>query len=273
MTRQLLLSSTLMLLLLAAQPAAAQFAVTVYPSIGPNGNGSPSILAYGANAIYALENGLSSYGAGGAGSPSFYSQVTGSVTPSSIISTGAYSWDGQAVKPGQANQPDGKEVGNALFFGFHAHSATPTTISSVTLTVPFPNAAVTATKTSFSPFLVGYNATTPGAGYFTSGALSSHAITDLYYAGASGAFVSTVAGLPATIASLLSTYAGPNGAFNLGSGASVSFGGATTTSLSLSASIATPEPASAVVLGLGVVGLLGYTYRRRRQAAMLSAPC
>jgi len=272
MTRHILLGSTMVLLLVAAQPAKAQYNVTVYPSIGPNGNGSPSISTYGLNAISALESGATS--AGTPGTPGYYSQLPRGTTvnPQSIISTGPNSWMG-------APNPTGafaNEVGNALFFGMSIKSSTgnPFTPSAsnplnYNLTTGVPNAGFNAALTgnlatrTYSPFLVGFNGTTQ----IPSGTpVAGTPVTSIYFAGPSAAFASTVAGLPAAIQSLLGQFATGvpvgGGTFN---GAAIPGGNGAT--------IGTPEPASVAVLALGVVGLLGYTYNRRRRAAPLSAAC
>jgi hypothetical protein len=276
MTRHLVLGSTMMLLL-AAATAKAQYTVTVYPSIGPNGNGSPSITTYGLNAISALETGATH--AGTPGTPGYYSQLpSGStVSPTSIISTGANSWLGNAHPTGAfAN-----EVGNALFFGVSIKSTngspfTPTTLNynlTTGVTNPGFNAALTgnlATRT-YSPFLVGFN----GATQIPTGTpVAGTPVTAIYWAGPSGSFASTVAGLPAAIQSLLAQYTA-NGGVPVGGtlpGNSFNING-TAVSLNNNARIGTPEPASVAVLALGVMGLLGYTYNRRRRAAPLSAAC
>jgi hypothetical protein len=282
----LILASSIFMLLLAAQPTNAQFTVSVFPSIGPNGNGSPSIFTYGANAISALETGATH--AGTPNTPGYYSQLPAGATisPTQIIATGGSgptSWNGVANPSGAfAN-----EVGNALFFGMHfsANPATVPTALTYNVSVPGLPASVAAgfngalsgnlATRNYSPFLVGYNKNTNT--FFTSGPISgagAPAVTDIYYAGPSGAFAPTVSGplgLSAAITALLAAFPSPNGTVPVGGG-TFNFNGTNITTAN-NAAIGAPEPASMAVLALGVVGLLGYTYNRRRRAAILSTAC
>lgn len=99
---------------LLAVSARADVVISVYPSVGPNVFGSPSYATYVSNAVYALENGLSSYG--DPGDPSYYTQQA--VIPfSEMIVTGFPSWDGLA-DPGTVFGPAyANELGNRPLFG------------------------------------------------------------------------------------------------------------------------------------------------------------
>jgi len=100
--------------LFAARAYGDGVVTTVYPSVGPNGFGSPSYSTYVSNAIYALLNGLSSYG--DPSLPSYYTQQ--SLIPlDEMIVTGFPSWDAQA-DPGTVFGPAfAGEYGNRPLFG------------------------------------------------------------------------------------------------------------------------------------------------------------
>jgi hypothetical protein len=88
--------------------------ISVYPSVAPNIFGSANYSEYVSNAIYALSNGLSSYG--DPNSPSYYTQQT-IISPSEMIVTGFPSWDGLA-DPGDVFGPAyANESGNRPLFG------------------------------------------------------------------------------------------------------------------------------------------------------------
>jgi hypothetical protein len=95
--------------------ASAAVEVNVYASRAPNGFGSPSFAAYQDNAIYALQNGLSSWGTPGA--PTYYEQLANGATIDAHLNivTGFPSWDGVA-EPGGVFA---SEYGNRLHFSLH----------------------------------------------------------------------------------------------------------------------------------------------------------
>jgi hypothetical protein len=98
---------------LAIVPMAAKSAITidVTPSSAPNGYGSPNYSGYVGNAIYALENGLASYG--DPSSPSYYTQAPAVMSVLNNIVTGFSSWNGVANPSGAY----ASELGNRLLFG------------------------------------------------------------------------------------------------------------------------------------------------------------
>jgi hypothetical protein len=91
--------------------ASAAITIGVTPSSGPNGNGSPNYSGYAGNAIYALENGLASYG--NPSSPSYYTQAPAVMSVLNNIVTGFPSWNGVANPSGAY----ASELGNRLLFG------------------------------------------------------------------------------------------------------------------------------------------------------------
>lgn len=104
----------LLLSLLAVAPAFANPTIMVFPSVAPNAFGSPSYDGYVANAIFALENGLTSYGT--PGTPQYYQQ-TSQILPNQMIVTGFPSWLGLA-DPGTVFGPAfANELGNRPLFG------------------------------------------------------------------------------------------------------------------------------------------------------------
>ncbi len=82
---------------------ASGIEIDVYTTLAPNSLGSPSYSAWRDNAIYALKNGLDSYGT--PGTPSYYQKAQG-ITPYQYAEVTSFnSWMGQA-DPGTAFGPD-----------------------------------------------------------------------------------------------------------------------------------------------------------------------
>lgn len=98
---------------LATTAAPAQLSIDVFPSIGPNSNGSPSFNDYAANAI----TGISTFGTptGTPGTPSFYTPTPdgGHQSVLNILATDFPSWQGM-VNPAP---PFDGELGNQVYFG------------------------------------------------------------------------------------------------------------------------------------------------------------
>ena len=89
--------------------------ITVYPSIAPNAFGSPSYAAYVNNATTALYNGASAGGTPGL--PTYYQQISGSISISQMIVSGFPSWNGYA-DPGVVFGPAfAAELGNRPLMG------------------------------------------------------------------------------------------------------------------------------------------------------------
>jgi hypothetical protein len=97
---------------LLPQSAQAAVSVQVIPSIAPNAFGSPNYAAYQANAVNAIENGLSTLGSGAA---RYDALTSGSnVDFRSVLATGFESWRGVAAP----NMPTySGEYGNRIHFG------------------------------------------------------------------------------------------------------------------------------------------------------------
>ena len=89
---------------------SASIVMTEYASPAPNNTASPSWAAYYANALYAIENGLSSRG--DPALPSYYREVTWLPRSSNLVSTFP-SWLGVA----DPSAPYSGEYGNRLHFG------------------------------------------------------------------------------------------------------------------------------------------------------------
>jgi hypothetical protein len=99
----------------AVASASAAITIDVTPSVAPNAFGSPSYGDYVSNAVYALGNGLGSYG--DSSLPSFYQATSGKVKANQVIVTGFNSWLGKA-DPGTAFGPAyASELGNRMLFG------------------------------------------------------------------------------------------------------------------------------------------------------------
>lgn len=114
MIRKSLLVLVVLVLTLSLPAFAGSISIAVLPSLAPNAFGSPSWTGYRDNALYALENGLSSYG--DPNSPTYYSQNS-SLTYNQLIATGFPSWMGMA-NPGTVFGPAyANELGNREHFG------------------------------------------------------------------------------------------------------------------------------------------------------------
>lgn len=99
-------------LLLVAGVASAAPVINIFPSIGPDFDVAATFGEYSANALFALEHGLSSRG--DASAPSYYEQAS-SVTSRDVVSTynTFESWRGQTPPPaGYEGQ-----YGNMLYWG------------------------------------------------------------------------------------------------------------------------------------------------------------
>lgn len=115
-TQKILLAAALAAGATLTSSAQSPFTIEVIPALAPNGFGSPSYNSWVANATYAIENGLSSYGASG---PDQYNAVSGPLSYSDIFVTSFNSWLGQA-NPGDVFGPAyANELGNRLLFGLH----------------------------------------------------------------------------------------------------------------------------------------------------------
>jgi hypothetical protein len=237
---------------LAGIAAAGPIGVNVYPSIGPDPFLSPSFATYSANALFALQNGLTTFGS--PTSPTYYSQ-TNTLDGPPIFGTAFPSWMGQTPPPaGYAG-----ETGNALFFGMVAiDTTTAFTLSDVTFNDTFYGTAGTLRSLAdvgFGYRLIGINTTTntiydsgnPG----TPGTL----VNEVYFSGfADQFFAATPADLTAGIA-LVKASSAPlaSGTFDLTVGGQTFVGSATLT----------PEPGTFMLAGLGL--LLAGVLRTRKK--------
>ena len=79
--------------LAAAMSSSAQVTITTQATMAPNAFGSPSFDTWAANGIYAVENGLTSYGAAG---PAQFNVTTSPLPVTANFVTGFPSWMGQA---------------------------------------------------------------------------------------------------------------------------------------------------------------------------------
>jgi len=122
-THLLTFVSAVALCCLLEEPVAAQ-TVTIeqYAAEAPNVYGSPSYSGWAANAIYALENGLTSYGT--PNTPTYFQEIQGVSTSGNIV-TNFNSWNGVA----NPSSPYSKEEGNRLTFLIVAKSSSGNNIS------------------------------------------------------------------------------------------------------------------------------------------------
>ena len=97
--------------------AQAQITIDVTPSLAPNAFGSPNWNGYVSNSVYALMNGLSTYGS--AGSPDYYSTIIGPIQARDNIVTGFNSWRGDANPGVTYGAAYAGEYGTRVHFGLH----------------------------------------------------------------------------------------------------------------------------------------------------------
>jgi PEP-CTERM motif-containing protein len=114
---QTIVGATLASVTLMASSATAAVTIDVRPSSAPNFFGSPSWTAYQANAMNALQNGLSAIG-DRATDPTAYLAFTDGATidAGNAMVTSFPSWIGVA----DPAAPFASELGNRLHFGLHA---------------------------------------------------------------------------------------------------------------------------------------------------------
>jgi len=111
--------------------AAAAPLLYIAPSIGPDPFLSTSFDLYSADALWALQHNLSSFGVVG---PGYYSQLGGFFTPNEVIGTNFYSWLGQAPPPPLY----ASEYGNMLYYGLVIYgNGTQFTLSDITFNDDF----------------------------------------------------------------------------------------------------------------------------------------
>ena len=115
MSSALKFSLCLTILAIFAVPAAhGDITVTVTTSLAPNAYGSPSWSGYVSNAIYALENGLSSYG--DPNLPTYYSDNSDLYANQPLV-TSFNSWMGYADPGAEFGAAFADELGNRMHFG------------------------------------------------------------------------------------------------------------------------------------------------------------
>src|SRR5512135_552760 len=99
-----------------APEGGAAVSIQVYPSSAPNAYGSPSYPGWVANAVYALENDLATWGDNSL--PTYYQRITVMTDRDNIV-TGFMSWKGYA-DPGTVFGPAfASELGNRATYGVH----------------------------------------------------------------------------------------------------------------------------------------------------------
>lgn len=95
--------------------------IDVYPVIHPNAFGSPNFTESYQNGVYALQNGLDTYGTG----PATWTKVTGPLSVFDTVVTGFPSWNSDADPAGTYGSEYAFELGNRLHFDYHAYSGDP----------------------------------------------------------------------------------------------------------------------------------------------------
>lgn len=256
---------------LAIVPMAAKSAITidVTPSSAPNGNGSPSFSGYAANAIYALENGLTSYG--DPSSPSYYTQAPAVMSVLNNIVTGFSSWNGVANPTGAY----ASELGNRLHFGLDVRG-NGTEISIDQLSFSMASTDGNTLGYSYSLGSYGYNSQYVGWDYgadgirgtaddifITSGAASQQ-VDEIVSRGSGNAWAVYVDDYPGTLQDGINQAAADLGSSPIDFTGTYTLGGAQGSATVTFEPVPEPTTAGCFLLGLGaLVCFQRFTQNRR----------
>jgi len=256
---------------LAIVPMAAKSAITidVTPSSAPNGNGSPSFSGYAANAIYALENGLTSYG--DPSSPSYYTQAPAVMSVLNNIVTGFSSWNGVANPTGAY----ASELGNRLHFGLDVRG-NGTEISIDQLSFSMASTDGNTLGHSYSLGSYGYNSQYVGWDYgadgirgtaddifITSGAASQQ-VDEIVSRGSGNAWAVYVDDYPGTLQDGINQAAADLGSSPIDFTGTYTLGGAQGSATVTFEPVPEPTTAGCFLLGLGaLVCFQRFTQNRR----------
>jgi hypothetical protein len=244
--------------------------ITVIPSLAPNVFGSPSYSQWDQNALWALQNGLASYG--NPSLPTYYCQAPSFVPISDDIVTGFNSWMGVADPGNVFGSAYANELGNRIQFGV--------VVNGNGSLISINNLSFSASSTDpgdalgFSFGVGSYNYSSDYIGIIW-GAGGQSDVADYTYitSGSSTQLVNEIVGRGSGNA--LDAYetdpgvndqARINNAENLGTNVIAFTGDYVYGSSSVSATTEltpAPEPSSVVLGGLGGVALLGMYNRHR----------
>lgn len=274
MSSALKFSLCLTILAVFAVPAAyCDITVTVTTSLAPNAFGSPSWSGYVSNAIYALENGLPSYG--DPNSPTYYSDNSDLYANQPLV-TSFNSWMGYADPGAEFGAAFADELGNRMHFGLLVTATDGATVAlndlSFTSSSSDPSDGLgfswDASPWTYAPERVGIVLNPNGsiADIYDNGEDGGLPVNEIIYVGSGNAYWPlegaadpsctgcTTAQMQAAIDAEASADGGYTytGTYNI-DGAS----GSATFDVS-----AVPEP-SAIVLLASVLGMVGISLRRR----------
>ena len=256
---------------LAIVPMAAKSAITidVTPSSAPNGYGSPNYSGYAANAIYALENGLTSYG--DPSSPSYYTQAPAVMSVLNNIVTGFSSWNGVANPTGAY----ASELGNRLHFGLDVRG-NGSLISIDQLSFSMASTDGNTLGYSYSLGSYGYNSQYVGWDYgadgirgtaddifITSGAASQQ-VDEIVSRGSGNAWAVYVGNYPGTLQDGINQAAADLGSSPIDFTGTYTLGGAQGSATVTFEPVPEPTTAGCFLLGLGaLVCFQRFTQNRR----------
>jgi hypothetical protein len=263
--------------------ARGDLVVNVYPSVAPNAFGSPSYPAYVANAIQALELGLTSNGT--PGTPSYYQQIPLGATISTTedIVTGFPSWLGLANPGAVFGSPFANELGNRLLYGLviRGGGGDQFSISQLSFTASSSDPSnslgfsFAAGSYNYGPDYVGvlYNGNPSDMSKWTliTSGPNTQLVDAVYGRGSGNAIAvydngvdSLQTQLTQAIAAIPSlTYTGTYSVTDVNS---QTFTATATTNL-----LPTPEPATFVSAGVGVICVAFVCFRRRRVRTALTS--
>jgi hypothetical protein len=175
--------------LCAVTAGYADIQVNVIPSLAPNAYGSPSWPGWTQNAVYAIQNGLTSYG--NPNLPTYYNQVK-DFTANQTIVTNFPSWMGEADPGSQFGAAFASELGNRMHFGLDIVATNGQTfdLNDVSFnSFSSPGAGLdygwAAGPWTYSPWRIGITA---GGAVYNNGEDGSLAVTRFIYIGSGNSY-------------------------------------------------------------------------------------
>ena len=178
----------------AGDPPPSSVSISVFATMAPNGDGSPSYVSWATNGIYALENGLISYGPAG---PTQFNITSAPLPLTDNVVTGFPSWMGQANPSAPYDQEYGTRASFAVVFNGNGSLITVddigafgTTNDNNALGFDFPENSILSGDWSYSYRRIGivYNNNVDTSGGVTTVTSGDGLVNEILYVGAGDSF-------------------------------------------------------------------------------------